>query len=196
MKNYAAYWKERIAKSEEFNYDSFCRDEDPGEFSVYAFSTETNNNGPCFFSAGVWLWAADINELASWIIEFQLRLIFATCDEGKNIKDTLDMAGVEYLRHIADKNKGNRGESTRCRVLTLAEELQGYIDAGSLTFDVFADWVKRYSKLSEDMPVIVEFELFNGLDGAIELLREHEHDQYENRENLDLLERFQIDCTC
>ena len=132
----------------------------------------------------------------SWIIEFQLRLIFATCDEGKNIKDTLDMAGVEYLRHIADKNKGNRGESTRCRVLTLAEELQGYIDAGTLTFDVFADWIKRYSKLSEDMPVIVEFELFNGLDGAIELLREHEHDQYEDRENLDLLERFQIDCTC
>ena len=192
MKNYAAYWKERIAKSEEFNYDSFCRDEDPGEFSVYAFSTETNNNGPCFFSAGVWLWAADINELASWIIEFQLRLIFATCDEGKNIKDTLDMAGVEYLRHIA----GSDGGEVRKNVLMLAEELQGYIDAGSLTFDVFADWIKRYSKLSEDMPVIVEFELFNGLDGAIELLREHEHDQYEDRENLDLLERFQIDCTC
>ena len=192
MKNYAAYWKERIAKSEEFNYDSFCRDEDPGEFSVYAFSTETNNNGPCFFSAGVWLWAADINELASWIIEFQLRLIFATCDEGKNIKDTLDMAGVEYLRHIA----GSDGGEVRKNVLMLAEELQGYIDAGSLTFDVFADWIKRYSKLSEDMPVIVDFELFNGLDGAIELLREHEHDQYEDRENLDLLERFQIDCTC
>lgn len=192
MKNYAAYWKERIAKSEEFNYDSFCRDEDPGEFSVYAFSTETNNNGPCFFSAGVWLWAADINELASWIIEFQLRLIFATCDEGKNIKDTLDMAGVEYLRHIA----GSDGGEVRKNVLMLAEELQGYIDAGTLTFDVFADWIKRYSKLSEDMPVIVEFELFNGLDGAIELLREHEHDQYEDRENLDLLERFQIDCTC
>ena len=192
MKNYAAYWKERIAKSEEFNYDSFCRDEDPGEFSVYAFSTETNNNGPCFFSAGVWLWAADINELASWIIEFQLRLIFATCDEGKNIKDTLDMAGVEYLRHIA----GSDGGEVRKNVLMLAEELQGYIDAGTLTFDVFADWIKRYSKLSEDMPVIVDFELFNGLDGAIELLREHEHDQYEDRENLDLLERFQIDCTC
>lgn len=192
MKNYAAYWKERIAKSEEFNYDSFCRDEDPGEFSVYAFSTETNNNGPCFFSAGVWLWAIDINELASWIIEFQQRLIFATCDEGKNIKDTLDMAGVEYLRHIA----GSDGGEVRKNVLMLAEELQGYIDAGTLTFDVFADWVKRYSKLSEDMPVIVDFELFNGLDGAIELLREHEHDQYEDRENLDLLKRFQIDCTC
>ena len=192
MKNYAAYWKERIAKSEEFNYDSFCRDEDPGEFSVYAFSTETNNNGPCFFSAGVWLWAADIDELASWIIEFQLRLIFATCDEGKNIKDTLDMAGVEYLRHIA----GSDGGEVRKNVLVLAEELRGYIDAGALTFDVFADWIKRYSKLSEDMPVIVDFELFDGLDGAIELLREHEHDQYEDRENLDLLERFQIDCTC
>ena len=191
MKNYAAYWKERIAKSEEFNYDSFCRDEDPGEFSVYAFSTETNNNGPCFFSAGVWLWAADINELASWIIEFQLRLIFATCDEGKNIKDTLDMSGIEYLRHIAAD-----GGEVRATVLALAEELQGYIDAGPLTFDVFADWVKRYSKLSEDMPVIVDFELFDGLDGAIELLREHEHDQYENRENLDLQERFQIDCVC
>ena len=191
MKNYYEYWKERIANNEPYNYDGFCRDEDPEEDSVYLFNTEAYNNGPCCSCAGVWLWAKDINELASWIIEFQLRLIFATCDEGKDIKETLDMTGVEYLRHIAED-----GGEVRRSVVALAEELQGYIDAGTLTFERFDDWAKRYEKLSEDMPVQVVFELFNGLGEAKKLLLEHECDQGEDREDIGLFERFQADCVC
>lgn len=196
MKNYSEYWRKRIAENEEFNYSFFCRDEEPTEHSVYMFDIESYDNGPCFFCAGVWFWAEDINELASWIIEFQMRLIFATCDEGKNIKDTLDMSGVEYLRYIADESKGERREGTRRSVAALAEELQGYIEAGTLTFDVFADWAKRYEKASEDMPVLLELKLFNGSDGAIDLLMEHERSQSEDHENLNLFERFQADCVC
>lgn len=192
MKDYYKYWKKRIAESEESYYEWFCRDEEPEEDSIYVFCIETNNNGPCFLSAGEWYWSKEICELASWIIEFQLRNIFSCCYEGKDMKETLDYRGVEYLRKIAV----TQGGAPLAKVLALAEELQGKIDDGMLTFDVFANWIRRYEKISEDLPVSVEFELFNGLDEAISLLREHEYDQDEDREALDLAERFQIDCIC
>lgn len=191
MENYSEYWKKEIADNEEFNYELFCMDEDPKEHSVYLFCTETTNDGPCCASAGIWRWSEDICKLASWIIEFQLRNIFSCCDEGKGIKETLERTGTGYLQFIAETAKGNRGEKVRRGVCLFAEELQGYIDAGTLTLDLFADWVKRYEKISEDMPVLVEIKLFDGLDAAMELLQKHESDAGEDRENLTLSERFQ-----
>lgn len=196
MKNYSEYWKKEITDNEECNYEWFCREKEPKEHFVYMFCTETCNDGPCCASAGVWRWAEDTCKLASWIIEFQLRNIFSCCDEGKDVEETLERAGTEYLRFIAESAKGNRGEKVRKDVCSLAEEMQEYIDAGTLTFDIFADWIKRYKKVSEDMPVLVDFEIFNGLDGAIELLYEHENSSEEDLENLTLLERFQADFTC
>lgn len=191
MKKYSEYWIKEIADNEEFNYEWFCRDEDPEDDSVYVFNTETTNNGPCFMSVGVWYWVKDLNKFASWIIEFQMRNIYSCCYEGKTMKETLDQTGVDYLRKIAKEY-----DSEVCAaVLALAEELQGRIDAGTLTFDVFADWIKRYEKISEDMPVLVEFKLFEGVDAAMELLQKHESNQGEDRENLTLIERFQADFT-
>lgn len=195
IKDYFGYWKEQITGKEALKYEWFCRDEEAKEHSAYMFCTETNNDGPCCMSAGAWRWSADINKLASWIIEVQLRNIFSRSDERKDIKDTLDRTGTEYLRFIADSRKGKRGEKVREEICLLAEELQRYINAGSLTFEVFNEWTTRCTGISEDMPVIVEFELFNGSDVAMELLREHEKNQFEDRENLNLCERFQADCT-
>ncbi len=196
MKIYSEYWKKRILQVSGEGFDAFCRDEEVDDACTFAFVTETYNNGPCCMCAGVWLWSHDLNLLASWIIEFQMRMIFATCDEGKDIAETLDMTGTEYLHHIADASKGIRGEDVRKKVAMLAEELATWIDCQKLTFDCFFAWIKKYETLSEDMPVLVTFDFLGNFDDAMVSLRAHEKNRAEDLEALDLEERFQIDCIC
>lgn len=196
MKNYSEYWKNRILNEGAENYGNFCREETPDDECVFVFSYETVNNGPCCASTGVWHWSKDINELASWITEFQLRNIFACCDEGRDIKGTLDMSGVEYLKHIADKAAGMHGESTRRAIYELVKELDSTIHEGQLTFEWFAQWLKKLEKLSEDMPVLLEYRFFATIDDAMELLREHEAERGEGMEEVDNVNRFEVDIMC
>ena len=196
MKNYSEYWKSRVLNEGEDNYEKFCREGTPDDEYVFVFCYETGNSGPCCASTGVWHWSRDINELASWIIEFQLRNIFACCDEGRDIRDTLNMSGVEYLKHIADKAAGMRGDSTRQAVYELAKELDSLICTGKLTFEKFAKRLKKLEKLSENMPVMLEYQPFETIDDAMELLREHEAERGEGMEEVGDVNRFEVDIMC
>lgn len=196
MKNYSEYWKNRILNEGEENYEKFCREDRADDACVFVFCYETGNNGPCCASVGAWRWSKDISELASWIIEFQLRNIFACCDEGRDIADTLDMTGVEYLKHIAERAAGMRGDSTRQAVYALAKELNSVICMGQLTFEKFSAWLKKLEKLSEDMPVLLEYQPFATIDDAMVLLCKHEAERGEGMEEVDDVNRFEVDIMC
>lgn len=196
MKNYSEYWKNKMLSEGEENYGNFCREGTPDDECVFVFCCETGNSGPCCASTGVWHWSKDIDELASWIIEFQLRNIFACCDEGRDIKGTLDMSGVEYLKYIADKAAGMHGDSTRQAVYALAKEFNSMIYAGQLTFEKFSAWLKKLEKLSENMPVLLEYRPFATIDDAMELLCEHEVERGEGMEEVDDVNRFEVDIMC
>lgn len=196
MKNYSEYWKSRMLNEGEENYEKFCREGTPDDECVFVFGYETGNSGSCCAGCGAWRWSKDIDELASWIIEFQLRNIFACCDEGRDIRDTLDMTGVEYLKYIADKAAGMHGDSTRQAVYKLVKELDSMIHEGQLTFEWFAQWLKKLEKLSEDMPVLLEYRPFATIDDAMELLCEHEAERGEGMEEVDDVNRFEVDIMC
>ena len=196
MKNYRGYWKNRILSDGERNYGRFCREHEPDDTCVYFFCYETNNNGPCFSGCGMWRWSDDINELASWVVEFQFRNMFACCDEGRDITDTLDMSGTEYLKHIAESHKGLFGYETRKAVYELAKELDSMIYAGQLSFEWFAQWLKKLESISKDMPVMLEYQPFATIDDAMTLIWEHEDERGECLDEVDDVNRFEVDIQC
>lgn len=195
MKKYFEYWKNRIAEVQEREYQEFCRDSKPEEFSVFIFSSETTNNGPCFMSSGAWLWHTDINILASWVIEFQLRNIFSCCEEGREITDTLDVCGADYLAHIAATFKGDES-GARSKVAALAKELDCMIYAGKLTIDKFKDWLNCLAELSVDMPVSVDYEIFDNISEAAVLLLKHEVERGGGVWTSDMYTRLLDDVIC